>query len=56
MKPRSVLITGASQGIGAALAQELAGPGVVLGLVARRAEPLQSLQAQLKSSGATVLL
>ncbi len=45
--PLRVFITGASSGIGAALAREYASRGAVLGLVARRGELLQELIAQL---------
>jgi short-subunit dehydrogenase len=38
-----VVITGASSGIGAALAREYAGRGATLGLIARRAQSLQNL-------------
>jgi NAD(P)-dependent dehydrogenase (short-subunit alcohol dehydrogenase family) len=44
---KRVFITGASSGIGAALAQRYAEQGAILGLVARRREPLQQLAAAL---------
>jgi short-subunit dehydrogenase len=45
-----VFITGASSGIGEALARQYAAQGAVLGLVARRAEVLEQLRASLPAS------
>jgi short-subunit dehydrogenase len=41
--PQTVFVTGASSGIGAALARHYAGCGATLGLAARRAEQLRTL-------------
>lgn len=46
-----VLLTGASSGIGAALAVELARRGYDLGLIARRAEKLEEVAAEVRSLG-----
>jgi short-subunit dehydrogenase len=46
---RRVIITGASSGIGAALARHYARSGAVLGLIARRQTALEELAAQLST-------
>ena len=46
----NVFITGASSGIGAALAHEFASRGATLGLVARREQPIKELIATLPNS------
>lgn len=45
------IVTGASSGIGAALARELAKRGWKVGLVARRAELLDTLVAEIRAAG-----
>jgi NAD(P)-dependent dehydrogenase (short-subunit alcohol dehydrogenase family) len=50
--PRSVLITGASSGIGRALALACAGPGVVLALGGRDAGRLEAVAAECRERGA----
>ena len=54
MSWRSVVITGASGGIGAALAAELAGPGVSLLLLGRNAARLAAAAAAAAARGAAV--
>jgi short-subunit dehydrogenase len=51
---RAVAITGASSGLGAALAVAYAGPGVVLGLMARNRERLARTEAACRAAGAQV--
>ncbi len=50
--PRCVFITGASSGLGAALAAHYAREGAALGLVARRADALQAVAARLPTPAA----
>lgn len=49
-------ITGASSGLGQALATEAAAPGITLGLVARRNNRLLEISEPLREKGATVYL
>src|SRR5689334_2802171 len=51
---RVVVITGASSGLGAALARLYAGPGVAMGLVGRDPERLAASAAACRAAGATV--
>ncbi|MFP6664447.1 MAG: SDR family NAD(P)-dependent oxidoreductase [Deltaproteobacteria bacterium] len=50
-RDKRVLITGASSGIGRALALDLAGRGARLGLIARRREELEVLATEIRDSG-----
>jgi 3-oxoacyl-[acyl-carrier protein] reductase len=50
---RSILITGASRGIGRACALALAAPGVGLTLAARSAEALEAVAAEARTRGAS---
>ena len=50
---RVILLTGASSGIGEALALELAKRGAVLGLLARREDQLLDLAKRCEQTGAT---
>lgn len=49
---KAVVITGASEGIGAELARQLAAPGVALGLAARGLDRLQAVRAECERRGA----
>ncbi|MGH3631293.1 MAG: SDR family oxidoreductase [Sciscionella sp.] len=49
------MVTGASSGIGAATAHELAGLGATVALVARRANALEALAEQLRAAGGQAL-
>ena len=52
--PQSIVITGASSGIGRALALELAAPGVSLGLLGRQEAKLTEVAALCQAKGAVV--
>ena len=51
---KTVLITGASSGIGQALAKELAGQGAKVGAVARRVDLLDKLAGEIRMAGGTI--
>jgi short-subunit dehydrogenase len=55
MKENVVVITGASKGIGAELARQLAARGAKLVLAARNLPELEAVAAQCRASGATVV-
>lgn len=56
MKDRVALITGASRGIGKAIAFELADAGIKLALTARSADALEEVAAEVKRKGAQVVV
>jgi hypothetical protein len=51
-RARTILITGASAGIGAALAREFARRGYALALAARRVEQIEAMAPELRAAGA----
>ena len=51
---KTIVITGASSGIGAALADQFAVPGVTLGLIARNADRLNRIAENCRKRGANV--
>jgi NAD(P)-dependent dehydrogenase (short-subunit alcohol dehydrogenase family) len=50
-KNKAVLITGASRGLGAALARRLGAAGARLALVARERQPLEQVVAEIRTAG-----
>ena len=56
VSPRTVVITGASSGIGRSLALEYAAPGVVIGLVGRDAGRLGQVAVECRARGAEVMI
>jgi len=56
LKEKSALVTGASSGIGEAIAKALAANGVKVGLAARRVDKLQSVQKEIKAKGGEALV
>ena len=55
LKGKVAMLTGASRGLGLAMAQALAAEGVRLSVCARGAEALQQAAVQIKSSGAEIM-
>ena len=55
MQVKHIIITGASKGIGAALALAYADKGCVLGLIGRNAERLETIADQCRNKGAKVI-
>lgn len=53
-EPKNILITGASRGLGAALAESYAAPGVTLIITARNQEKLSDTAKKCESKGAVV--
>ncbi len=53
LSDRTALVTGASAGIGLAIAECLASEGVHIAITARREEPLQAIADKLRASGAS---
>ncbi|GLY11660.1 hypothetical protein Bbad01_28760 [Bacillus badius] len=51
LQGKTAIITGASSGIGLAIAKELAGEGVNVVLAARRAEKLEELASEINQMG-----
>src|SRR5918994_277732 len=54
--PKVVVVTGASSGVGRAIVQALAGPGVKLGLIARNEEALEATANEVTRAGGEALV
>jgi short-subunit dehydrogenase len=54
VSPRNIVITGASNGLGAALAGLYAAPGITLGLIGRDTARLEAVAAKARAAGAQV--
>jgi NAD(P)-dependent dehydrogenase (short-subunit alcohol dehydrogenase family) len=54
LKDRIAIVTGASQGIGAAIAERFAAEGAHVAICARRAEPLQTVADRIRDAGGSV--
>ena len=54
LQHRVAIVTGASQGIGAAIAQRFAAEGAEVAICARRMEPLEALAASIRATGGKV--
>ncbi len=54
-RPKTIIISGATAGLGAALALAYAEPGVVLGLLGRDSERLDRVTERCRTAGATVI-
>ena len=55
LRDRTAVVTGASAGVGRAVALELARQGARVGLIAREPQALQALQAEIEAAGGTAL-
>jgi len=56
MFPCTVVVTGASAGVGRAIAHRFARAGARLGLIARDAEALRELASEIESLGGTAIV